>query len=103
MSFRRRLAHIARTTWRVTRAVLFVSFALIALGGLVRAGTAKGVVDDRRTELRRLQRQLDEAQDRGDELDSRLAAFRTRPEVRMQTIRRELGMLRDGERVFVFR
>lgn len=89
--------------WRVLRFVLFSSFAVISAAGLLRAWTAKGTVNDRRSELVRLHEQLLEQQSRGEELQSRLDAFDTRSDVRIQAIRSELGMLRDGEQFFVFK
>jgi len=89
--------------WAGVRVVLFTSFAIISAAGILRAWTVHGTVDDRRTELFRLQNQLLEQQVRGEELQSRLGAFRTRSDVRIQTIRSELGMLRNRERFYVFK
>lgn len=89
--------------WRVTRLVLFSAFAVVSAAGLLRAWTAQGNVNDRRSELLRLHEQLLEQQARGQQLQSRLEAFDTRTDVRIQAIRTELGMLRDNERFFVFK
>ena len=89
--------------WRVTRFVLFSAFAVVSAAGLLRAWTAQGTVNDRRSELVRLHEQLLEQQGRGEQLQSRLEAFDTRSDVRIQAIRTELGMLRDNERFFIFK
>ncbi|MSP91489.1 MAG: hypothetical protein EXR79_06765 [Myxococcales bacterium] len=103
MSAWSRVRWIAQGAWRGLRAVLFAGFAVVSVAGVIRASTVKGVVEDRRAELRRLQQQLAEQQARGEELESSLVAFKARPDVREQVIRRELGMLKDGERVYTFR
>lgn len=100
---RRRLRPGLRTLWSAVRMVLFTGFAIVSAVGVLRAWTIRGTVDDRRAELNRLQYQLVEQQVRGEELQSRLVAFRSRSDVRMQAIRGELGMLRDNERFFVFK
>ncbi len=92
-----------RALWSGVRGVLFTSFAIISAVGIMRAWTVRGTVDDRRTELSRLQNQLLEQQVRGEALQSHLGAFRTRSDVRIQTIRSELGMLRDREKFYVFK
>lgn len=92
-----------RLAWRTVRTVLFTAFALVSAFGILRAWTVRGTVDDRRAELVQLQNQLVEQQVRGEALQSRLTAFKARSDVRIQTIRSELGMLRDRERFFVMK
>lgn len=89
--------------WQGTRALLFVAFAVISSVGIFHAATAQGSVHDREAELVRLQEQLLEQQMRGEELSSRLGAFRQRGDVREQAIRSELGMLRDNEKFYIFK
>ncbi len=98
--FVRRAAYWA---WRGVRMTVFIAFATVAILGLVRAWTVRGVVDDRRAEMLRLKDQLVEAEIRGQELRSGVEAFANRPDVRMQAIRKGLGMLRDHERYYVFK
>jgi hypothetical protein len=92
-----------KAVWSVVRTTLFTTFALVSAFGILRAWTVRGTVDDRRAELVQLQNQLVEQQVRGEALESRLGAFRTRSDVRIQTIRSELGMLRDREKFYVFK
>jgi len=99
-----RLPRIDRyAIWRWIRGTLFALFFVISAAGLARAWTARGFVADRRAELGHLQAQLAEQQIRGEQLQSRLDAFKRRDAVRLQTIRAELGMLRDNERFYVFK
>ena len=98
-----RTAKALQIVWRVVRVLLITAFALVSGAGLVRAWTARGTVDDRRTELQRLQEHLVDLQMKHDELQARLEAMRSDPNVRQQVIRHELGLLRDGEKVFVFK
>jgi cell division protein FtsB len=98
-----RFSKFLRALWLGTRVLLITSFALVSSVGLVRAWTARGTVDDRRAELHRQQERLVELQLKHDELKARLEAMRTDPNVRQQVIRHELGLLRDGERVFIFK
>jgi LPS O-antigen subunit length determinant protein (WzzB/FepE family) len=92
-----------KVLWSAVRTTLFTAFALVSAFGILRAWTVRGTVDDRRAELVQLQNQLVEQQVRGEALESRVAAFRTRSDVRIQTIRSELGMLRDREKFYVFK
>ena len=89
--------------WQGTRIVLFVSFAMISDVGIFRASNSQGTVNDRESELIRLQEQLLEQQMRGEELSSRLGAFKSRGDVRVQAIRGELGMLRENEKFYIFK
>lgn len=92
-----------RLVWGTVKALLYATFALVACVGLLRAWTAEGATADRRAELERLQGQLLQAQMKGEDLKAKLAAFAQRPDVRMHTIRSELGMLRGQERFYVFK
>lgn len=89
--------------WRVLRLALVTTFVVVGGLGLVRAWSVPGYVDDRRAELQRLNEQILEQQARSAWLESHLEAFRERPDVRMHTIRSELGMLRENERFYVFK
>ena len=102
-SWRKRIAMTFHWLWAGIRMVLFTVFAVVSAVGLWHSWTAKGNVDDRRTELRRLEEQLLEQRMRGEELQSRLGAFAGRPDVRRQVIRAELGMLGENEKFFIFK
>lgn len=102
-SWRKRIATTFRWLWHGVRLVLFTVFAVVSTVGLWHSWTAKGSVDDRRAELHRLEEQLLEQKMRGEELQSRLGAFASRPDVRRQTIRAELGMLGENEKFYVFK
>ena len=102
-SWRKRIGTTFRWLWQGVRLVLFTVFAVVSAVGLWHSWTAKGSVDDRRAELHRLEEQLLEQKMRGEELQSRLGAFASRPDVRRQTIRAELGMLGENEKFYVFK
>lgn len=92
-----------RIIWTLGKTAVYVAFAGICLIGLMHAFTAPSPADDRKAELKRLRSQLLEAQSRHQELRARADAFASRADVRIQTIRNELGMLRPGERVYVLK
>lgn len=102
MSAVARVTHIV-AIWRVVRAILFTAFAVVSIAGLARAWTTEGTAADRRVELDRLQGQIQEQEARRELLEARLQAFSNRGDVRLQTIRTELGMVRDNERIYVFK
>ena len=89
--------------WNTIRVTLFVVFAVVATIGLMHSWTAKGSIDDRRAELAKIQEQLLKQRMHGEELESRLAAFSSRSDVRRQAIRAELGMVGENERYFIFK
>lgn len=102
-SVRKAIATTLKWLWNGTRVLLFTVFAVVSAVGLWHSWTAKGSVDDRHAELTRLEDQLLEQRMRGEELQSRLGAFTSRPDVRRQVIRAELGMLGENEKFFVFK
>ncbi len=85
------------------RGLMYLAFAVVCCAGLHHAWTAERSQADPDAELRRLKSQLVEASMRGQELRARVDAFDKRPEVRLQMIRTELGMLRPDERVYVLK
>ena len=91
--------------WLVSlvRGAMYLVFAAVSCAGLHHAWTAEGSQADPDAELRRLKAQLVDAGMRGHELRARVDAFDKRPEVRVQMIRTELGMLRADERVYVLK
>ncbi len=102
-SWRKRIATGFKWLWNGVRLMLFTVFAVVSAIGLWHSWTAKGSVDDRRAELHRLEERLLEQRMRGEELQSRLGAFASRPDVRRQTIRAELGMLGENEKFYLFK
>jgi cell division protein FtsB len=83
--------------------VLYVVFAAVAVAGLGHAFTQRGYAEDRGMELRQVREQLVQARMRGQELGARVDAFASRRDVRIQTIRSELGLVRPGEKVYVLK
>ncbi|MBM4342816.1 MAG: septum formation initiator family protein [Deltaproteobacteria bacterium] len=100
------MSWVRRTcNWLISavRGVMYLVFAAVCCAGLHHAWTAERSQADPDAELRRLKAQLVEATMRGQELSARVEAFDKRPEVRLQMIRTELGMLRPDERVYVLK
>lgn len=97
------LRRILGIVWAVCKTAVYLAFAAVCLVGLIHAFTARSPADDRQAELRRKRDQLIEAETRHQELKARAEAFASRADVRIQTIRTELGMLRPGERIYVLK
>lgn len=89
--------------WNLVRAVMYAVFAVVCAAGLVHAWTAEGSQSDPDAELRHLKSQLVEATMKGQDLRARVEAFDKRPEVRVQMIRTELGLLRPAERIYLLK
>lgn len=89
--------------WALGKTTVYIAFAAVCAVGLLHAFTARSPADDRQAELSRKREQLLEAETRHQELKARAEAFATRADVRIQTIRTELGMLRPGERIYVLK
>ena len=85
------------------RATLYLVFTCVSAVGLYTAWATEGTGADRDMELRRLRGQLLEANARGLDLRARVDAFDKRPDVRMQMIRTELGLLRPAERIYLLK
>lgn len=103
MRFKERARKALWLAWTAVKTVLYASFALVAVAGLCHSWTTPGYTDDRGAELRQVREQLMQAKMRGQELSARVDAFATRDDVRIQTIRTELGLLRSGEKVYVLK
>lgn len=97
------LRRCTKWLWTATRAAMYFVFAVVSAAGLHHAWTMEGSCADPDAELRRLKAQLVDASMRGQDLQARVDAFDKRPEVRIQMIRTELGMLRSDERVYLLK
>ena len=95
------LSRVRRVLRRVGAVALSLYVVLVA-GSLVRSFVVEGRYHDRSEELRRMEGQLAEERSRTERLRSQQAALARRADVQVDAIRRELNMLRQGERFYVF-
>jgi len=88
---------------RLFLAAFYVTVGVVSIGGAVNVIAGDEPDAPLRGELASMETRIRDEQVRAAALEAEIEAFRTRREVREHVARSELGVVRKGERVFVFK